>query len=376
MDFDVIIAGGSFAGLAAAVQLRDKRVLLVEPHPIGAVQTSACGTLLAVLEATRTADSLLQVHNRILLHLGPKVVEFELDYPFCTFDYSTFCLRLLEQSNVDLLQARVLGHRGHMVSTTEGVFDAEVLVDATGWRAALATGAQTSKRRSRGRSFGLETTAPATEKDLHFYYEPKRLGKHKVAWLFPIKEEVRAGLASYLGETRLREGLGEFTQSALGITDYGWHGGYFPYRGQAATTDHVFRVGDAAGLCFPLTGEGIRPALYFSIRAARLARQVLAGEMREPDALREYRRFVRHHRRIYRFLIAAQWLIPRLPLPLIATIARLVSRPIWLGPAMGAYWRSIDPDELTIFREGQPHAGGRWPDRDISPIQGHFQSLS
>lgn len=36
MNYDIIIAGGSFAGLAAAVQLESKRVLLVEPHAIGA----------------------------------------------------------------------------------------------------------------------------------------------------------------------------------------------------------------------------------------------------------------------------------------------------------------------------------------------------
>ena len=52
MVYDVLIAGGSFAGLAAAVQLRGRRVLLVEPREIGAVQTSACGTPLAVLQAT------------------------------------------------------------------------------------------------------------------------------------------------------------------------------------------------------------------------------------------------------------------------------------------------------------------------------------
>jgi glycine/D-amino acid oxidase-like deaminating enzyme len=44
LDYDVIITGGSFAGLAAAVQLRGKRRLLIGPHAIGAAQTSACGT--------------------------------------------------------------------------------------------------------------------------------------------------------------------------------------------------------------------------------------------------------------------------------------------------------------------------------------------
>ena len=37
MQYNVIISVGSFAGLAAAVQLHGKRVLLVEPHTISTV---------------------------------------------------------------------------------------------------------------------------------------------------------------------------------------------------------------------------------------------------------------------------------------------------------------------------------------------------
>src|SRR3990172_9378183 len=78
MDYEVIIAGGSFAGLAVAAQLRGRRVLLVEPRTIGAVQTSACGTLLAVLEATGTMDSLLQIHDHFVLHLRHRTVDYAL----------------------------------------------------------------------------------------------------------------------------------------------------------------------------------------------------------------------------------------------------------------------------------------------------------
>ena len=110
MQYDAIISGGSFAGPAAAVQLRGKRVLLIEPHEIGAVQTSACGTLLALLEAIRTMDSLLQVHDRSLVHLGQR-----------TFDYRFFCNCLPAQSDVEILRGSVLGHDGHTVSTTRGI---------------------------------------------------------------------------------------------------------------------------------------------------------------------------------------------------------------------------------------------------------------
>jgi hypothetical protein len=118
MDYDVIIAGGSFTRLAAVVRLRGKRILLIELHEIGAVQTSACGTLLAVLEAPDTMDSLLQVHDRFLLHIGNRAFEYPVPFSFCTFDYRILCERLLAQGSAEVLRASVLNHHGHTVSTT------------------------------------------------------------------------------------------------------------------------------------------------------------------------------------------------------------------------------------------------------------------
>jgi len=353
MDYDVIIAGGSFAGLAVVAQLRGKRVLLVEPHAIGAVQTSACGTLLAVLEATGTLDSLLQVHDRFVLHLRHRTIEYPLPYPFCTFDYRTFCNRLLAQSDVEILHASVLGHRGHLVYTTRGAFDAEILIDATGWRAALATNGRQQAEHWDGKSFGLETTVPISEDGLHFYYEPRRLGLFTIGWLFPIGARSRAGVASYLGHPQLNETLADFMHDDLGCAapPDGRHGGYFPYRRRPATTDHVFRVGDAAGQCFPFTGEGIRPALYFGAALGRLARRVLAGELREPDALREYRNFVPRHASAYRYLLVAQKVIPGLPMGWIEHVARRVQQPGWLNFVLWTYWHAINPQAFaTYFR--------------------------
>lgn len=154
MDYDVIISGGSFAGLAAAAQLRGKRVLLVEPNPIGKVQTSACGTLLDVLEVTGTMDSLLQIHNHFVFHAPQRSYEMSLPYDFCTFDYEIFCQRLLAQSEVEILRASVKGHQGHLVLTTRGDFEACALIDATGWRAALATNGQQRAQAYKGRASG------------------------------------------------------------------------------------------------------------------------------------------------------------------------------------------------------------------------------
>lgn len=346
MDYNVIIAGGSFAGLAAAAHLRGKRVLLVEPHAIGAVQSSACGTLLAVLDATGTMDSLLQVHYSITLHLRHRMVDYILPYPFCTFDYRTFCYRLLAQGDAEILQASVLGHRGHTVYTTRGAFDAEILVDATGWRAALARNVQRRKEVHSGKSFGLETVVPVQKRGLHFYYDARLLGLNKVGWLFPTGRTSRVGLASYEGNTQLNQTLVKFIRQRFGQTPDSRHGGYFPYKSRPATTGIVFRVGDAAGQCLPFSGEGIRPALYFGAEMGRLARRVLDGDMRVPDALRAYRKFVARHRTAHRLLWAAQKVIPSLPMAWIEALAGWVQPEDHINAVMRAYWKVFDPTRI------------------------------
>ena len=60
-----------------------------------------------------------------------------------------------------------------------------------------------------------------------------------------------------------------------------------------AAEDGVFFVGDSAGHCFPLSGEGIRTAFYFGIAAGRELRAVLAGEQLREAALAAYGAFSR-----------------------------------------------------------------------------------
>jgi flavin-dependent dehydrogenase len=321
LDYDVIIAGGSFAGLAAAAQLRGKQVLLIEPNPIGTVQTSACATLLAVLEATGTMESLLQVHNHVVLHLHHRTLEFSLPDPFCTFDFRTFCHRLLAQCDVEILPASVLGHHGHVVYTTRGVFDAGVLIDATGWRAALAADAGQQRQTHNGKSFGIEATIPLPGNGLHFWYDPSRLRPKTVTWMFPVGLSSRVGIASYLGETRLKKKLEEWLVTEFGQAPGGIHGGYFPYRRGTATTGNVFRVGDAAGQCLPLTGEGIRPALYFGSAAGGLARAVIGGRLTESQALSVYRRYVKAHSHLHCYLLLMQKFLTSIPVTWVEGLA-------------------------------------------------------
>ena len=70
-----------------------------------------------------------------------------------------------------------------------------------------------------------------------------------------------------------------------------YQGNWFPHRLRAATDGDVLYVGDSAGHCFPLSGEGIRTAFYFGIAAGRELRAVLAGAKTRERALADYAAF-------------------------------------------------------------------------------------
>lgn len=345
--FDVILAGGSFAGLAVARALRGRRVLLLEPRRIGSVQASACGTLLEVLQATGVMRSLLEVHDSLVIHLGDRGFNLELPYPFCTFDYEVFCQELLTQSTAEVLQATAVGHRDGVVHTTRGELEAKFLIDATGWRAALASNSTVHSQPYGGMSFGLETVIPVVERGLHFYYDPRRHGSHRVGWLFPIGLVARAGLGSYFGETRLDLPLTQLVHTTFGLPTDGRHGGFFPFANGPTSTDHVIRVGDAAGQCLPLTGEGIRPALFFGTHLGRLVSRALEGALTEDEALCQYQKLVARHRAAYRMLLVAQKALPPLPSSALQALAILIRRPQVTGWLFGMYRTALDPRALT-----------------------------
>src|SRR3972149_5352335 len=121
-EYDAIIVGASFAGLAVARELRGE-VLLLDRHQVGSHQTSACGTPLWVPESLGVGESVLQVHRRVVVHAPSRTVTVA-DTPYCTVDYEKFCRGLLNQSRARFLRAFVTGFVDGEVETTEGRFTA------------------------------------------------------------------------------------------------------------------------------------------------------------------------------------------------------------------------------------------------------------
>lgn len=132
MYYDVIIVGASFAGLAVAAQLHGRRVLLLDRHPVGTVQTSACGTPAATLRALGLDSAILQAHDRLVVHSGGRTHVYQVEELFCTFDYGRLCRLLLSRGEAKSDQATVLSCDGGRVLSSRGTFSGGVMVDASG----------------------------------------------------------------------------------------------------------------------------------------------------------------------------------------------------------------------------------------------------
>ncbi|MBI2088909.1 MAG: NAD(P)/FAD-dependent oxidoreductase [Deltaproteobacteria bacterium] len=316
MGYDVIIAGASFAGLAVASQLRG-RVLVVEPYPIGEHQTSACATPLSVAEQLGLMDSVLGVQRRLVIHTRTSKIVVDLSgHPYCTFDYKKFCRGMAHGVSAEILHARVLGREGKRLVTTRGPFEGELFVDASGWRAVLAERKAAFLPCQRFLSFGIETVAPKAGDELGFWFDPEVLPRG-FAWDFPIDLGNRIGLASYVENHRLKPPLDLFL-NRWGLPRGETHGGYFPAMLPRPLSGDLFLVGDSAGQCLPLTGEGIRPAIYFGQACGAIIQRVLSGELTPEAGRQAYESFVGRHQRLYRALRFAQNLGVRLPATLTA----------------------------------------------------------
>src|SRR5688572_19027146 len=98
-EWDVLICGASFAGLAAARELRGAgaRVLIIDRYDIGERQTSACAAPTEWLVNMGLERSIKQTFNGIVA-LTPEVgVRWPLPWTFSTFDYRVLCQELWAQ---------------------------------------------------------------------------------------------------------------------------------------------------------------------------------------------------------------------------------------------------------------------------------------
>jgi flavin-dependent dehydrogenase len=318
-DWDVLICGASFAGLAVARELAGSgaRVLVLDRYEIGERQTSACGIPTEWLRVMGLMGSHRQTFGRLVVHTPHGTVRLELPWTFSTFDYPGLCRLLWEQADAGFETATVSGRTGGVVHTDRGDLSAPLIVDALGWRRVLGSGYQPPDAPL---SRGLEVHPWGAGDELEIWID-RRYVPAGYGWSFPASDETRIGVGSFDPRFHVKDTTVLLAED-LERDPVRYQGNWIPHKLRDATEDGVFFVGDSAGHCLPLTAEGIRTALYFGIACGRELRAVVEGRRTTAQALARYDDFSAAHRWKFSSMLAAQRLVPRVPPRLLAGALR------------------------------------------------------
>src|SRR2546423_505245 len=194
-DFDVLICGASFAGLAVARELAGSRarVLMVDRYEIGERQTSACAMPTEWMDALGLRDSLRQTFSELVVHTPFGTSRYSLPWTFSTFDYRTLCALLDSQNEVQFETAKVDGRTRNIVHTDRGDLSAPLIVDALGWKRVLGGLVQPPDAPL---SRGLEVHPGGASEDLEIWID-RRYVPAGYGWSFPARDELRIGVRSF-----------------------------------------------------------------------------------------------------------------------------------------------------------------------------------
>ena len=229
---------------------------------------------------------------------------------------------------------------------------APLVVDALGWRRVLGPG-ENVQPPDAPISRGLEVHPRGGGADLDVWID-RSLVRAGYGWSVPAGAEQRVGVGSYAPRDHVKEPTQELARR-LDVDAVRYQGNWFPHRLRPAVEDGIFFVGDSAGHCFPLSGEGIRTAFYFGIACGRELRAVLAGTRTREQALAAYAGFSRAHAATFAYALALQRAIPRLPPRALTALLAVIGRERPCRRAFSWYLEQAHPR----FASTPAGAGGR-----------------
>ncbi|MCW3004650.1 MAG: NAD(P)/FAD-dependent oxidoreductase [Conexibacter sp.] len=343
---DVIVCGASFAGLAVARELARQAgagadVLVLDRYEIGERATSACAVPTPWLAAMGVEAAARQELPGMSFTTPHGRARYRLPWTWSSFDYPELCALLWAQcGTARFATAVVRGATGDTVHTDRGDVTAPLIVDACGWRRVLGDPSVQPPQAPLSRGLEVHPHDPGgTDLDVYLQRDLVRRG---YGWSVPAAGERRVGTLSYDPRDHVKEPTRALAQR-LDVDAVRYQGNWFPHRLGDATGGGAFFVGDSAGHCFPLSGEGIRTAFYFGIAAGRELAAVLDGRQTRDEALARYAAFHEAHRPAFRRAARLQRLIPALPPRLLALLLHAMGIQFLVDRAFGWYLRQAHP---------------------------------
>ncbi|WP_354698150.1 hypothetical protein DSM112329_03815 [Paraconexibacter sp. AEG42_29] len=353
---DVLICGASFAGLAVARELAGSgaSVLLIDRYEIGERATSACAIPTPWLDALGLQAAGRQELPDMTFTTPHGSARYRLPWSWTAFDYRELCLLLAAQGDARFETAKVSGRTGNIVHTDRGDLHAPLIVDALGWRRVLAADGYQPPDAPLSRGLEVHPHHKAPDNALDVWIE-RDLIRRGYGWRVPAAGEQRVGVGSYAPRDHVKDPTNALAER-LDVDAVRYQGNWFPHRLRDATEPGVFFAGDSAGHCFPLSGEGIRTALYFGLACGRELRAVVGGEQTAEQALVRYHDFSAGHARAFRRGLQLQRLLPTIPPRLLAIGLRAFGRRWLVRRSFGWYLRQADPSFVSAPRAARAGA--------------------
>ena len=287
MQFDLVIVGASFAGLAAArtAASRGLSTVVIEAKPEVGTRVNTSGILVreAIDEIDIPHDLTRRVPGVRLYSPSLKRVDlFSPGYAFFTTrtpDLLRWMAREARDAGAHVLTATRFdgAHRdGHLLHLSGIDISARYLIGADGLHSRVAERFGLSKNRSflTGLEVDLEPGDGFDARFLHCFVD-SRLAPGFIAWAAPGPEAIQLGLAVRHGDVPDLTGFMERTERQFGwsrLKVIGRRSGLIPCGGPLRRTaaPSVLLIGDAAGWASPATGGGIQLAFRYGRRAASL----------------------------------------------------------------------------------------------------------
>jgi flavin-dependent dehydrogenase len=302
--FDLVIVGGSFAGLACArtAALRGLKVAVVDAKSEPGARVRTTG--IVVKEASDDFDLPARLMRKVrgvrLYAPDDRAVDLHAPGYFFQATDTAGVLRWMageaERAGAELLYGTKFDHavehpRG--VALPDLSLHASFLIGADGVRSRVAEcfGLSRNRKFLTGLEIECEELAAFDPRFLHCFAD-SRIAPGYIAWAVPGVGTTQIGVAA----TRPKKpDLGAFLRRLKAFCDVREikvterRSGLIPSGGTLRNigTRRAMLIGDAAGMVSPVTGGGIHTALSFGRRSAQLVSDYLADRGPHPvDALR------------------------------------------------------------------------------------------
>lgn len=309
-DFDVIVIGASFAGLACAKVLSTLglSVLVLERREDVGAGLHTTGILVdEAIDLLKLPKELCKPISKVRLYApSGRWIEIESDsYFFQTTDTPNVMRHMVHEARDAgvVVQCDTAFENG--VETSDGVvindgaYRARHLVGADGARSKVAKAFELGQNSEF--LVGVEAEfdgASLQSGDAFQVYLDRRFAPGYIGWAIPGPSVVQIGMAT---RQRFKPDIASFiTHISPDVTFNDPNvverrGGLIPVGGLVHPffSDRVILVGDAAGLVSPLTAGGIHTALYYGDRLGNLLFDCIKGDGPHPGAVldAEYPRF-------------------------------------------------------------------------------------